>query len=215
MSVAIETTLSAREIASIQRSRRRFSLEDYEQMIEFGILTEQDRCELIRGEIIEKMPIGKKHAGCVTRLTLLWPALVGEKAIVSLQNPIVALGSRPEPDVMLLIPREDFYDARIPRVKDILLLIEVADSSLEYDRTEKLSLYAEAGVCEYWIANLIDECVEVHRDPQPNGTYADERVLKLGETLNILRLPGVTVSVEDMFKVRRDAVLQKKQRLRR
>ncbi len=121
---------------------------------------------------------------------------------MSVQNPIAVLESRPESDVLLLVPREDFYDTLVPRATDVLLLIEVADSSLENDRTEKLSLYAEAGVREYWFANLNDECVEAYRSPQPDGTYADTRVLKLGERLDIVKLPGVVVAVDQVFKAR-------------
>ena len=181
------------------RPHHQFSLEDFERMIEVGILTEQDRCELIRGEIIEKMTIGESHAACVKRLNRLFSSRLGNQVILGIQDPVVVAESRPEPDVTLLIPQDDFYANSTPRSADILLLIEVADSSLGYDRTEKLSLYAKAGVCEYWIANLNDECVEVYRDPQPNGTYGNECVLKLGETLSIQRLPGVSIAVDDVF----------------
>ena len=182
----------------------RFSLGQYEQMIDVGILTEQDRCELIRGEIIEKMTIGEAHAACVMRLTRILGLLIHNDAILSVQNHVAVADSRPEPDLVLLTPRDDFYSGSAPRPADILLLIEVADSSIEYDRTKKLPLYAEAGVCEYWIANLNDECVEVYRDPQPDGTYADAHVATLGETLILLSLPGVSITVDQFFTARRD-----------
>ncbi|MFM9963043.1 MAG: Uma2 family endonuclease [Planctomycetaceae bacterium] len=203
MSVAYEMVEGKAIAVPATRPRYRFSLADYMQMIEFGILDENDNLELIRGELVQKMTIGDPHAACVDRLTRLFSRLFEEDvAIVRIQNPVIVLDSRPEPDVVLAVSRDDDYATSTPLAADVLLLIEVADSSLEYDRTEKLSLYAEAGVCEYWIANLIDECVEVHRDPKPNGTYADERVLKFGETLNIVRLPGISVPVEDIFKGR-------------
>ncbi len=101
------------------------------------------------------------------------------------QNHVILDNSRPEPDLALLLPREDFYSESAPSVAEILLLIEVSDSSLTIDRTTKFSLYAESGVREYWIVNLIDRCVEVYRDPQQNGTYSDTRVLHSGETLSI------------------------------
>lgn len=204
MSIAYENILGSPVAVSAVRPRHRFSLEDYEQMIEFGILGKYDRVELIRGEIVEKMTIGEPHAACVMRLNHLFHRLVRTQAIVGIQSPVVVAESRPEPDLTLLTLRDDFYSESTPRPADILLLIEVADSSLGYDRTVKLSLYAEAGVCEYWIANLNDECVEVYRDPQSNGTYADDRVMKLGETLSIAKLPGVSVAVDDVFKARRD-----------
>ncbi len=186
------------------RPHHRFSFDNYKQMIESGILTEQDRCELIRGEVVEKMTSGKKHAACVKRLNRLLGRLVGDHAIIGVQDPVEAIKSCPEPDITLLSPRDDFYSESVPRTGDIMLLIEVADSSLEYDRTAKLSLYAEAGIREYWIANVNNDCVEVYRNPQPNGTYADERVLNLGETLDIAALPGVLVAVDHVFKARRD-----------
>lgn len=177
----------------------RFSLDQYERMIDAGILTERDRCELIRGEIVEKMTIGEPHAACVTRLAHRFYAVGHERAIVSVQNPVVLDSSRPEPDLALLRPRDDFYSASSPRAPDILLLIEVADSSLADDRTVKLSLYAESGVREYWIVNLNDNCIEVFRDPQPNGTYTDARVLHPGETLSILALQEVLIPVDHVF----------------
>lgn len=204
MSVALETAMPVLIAAPAQRAHHRFSLEDYEQMIEFGILGKYDRVELIRGEIVEKMTIGEPHAACVMRLNHFFNRLVRNQSIIGIQSPVVVAESRPEPDVTLLALRDDFYSEAAPRAADILLLIEVADSTLGYDRTVKLPLYAEAGVGEYWIANLIDECVEVYRDPQPNDTYADKRVMKLGETLSIAKLPGVSVAVDDVFKARRD-----------
>lgn len=185
------------------RPHHQFSLEDFERMIDVGLLTEQDRCEFIRGEIIEKMTIGELHAACVMRLTRILGLLIHDDAILSVQNHVAVADSRPEPDLVLLTPRDDFYAGSAPRPADILLLIEVADSSIEYDRTKKLPLYAEAGVCEYWIANLNDECVEVYRDPQPDGTYADTHVATLGQTLTILSLPGVSITVDQFFTARR------------
>lgn len=187
------------------RPRHRFSLKDYEQMIELGILNENDNLELIRGELVKKITIGDPHAACVDRLNRLFHRMLDEAtAIVRVQNPVIVLESRPEPDVVLAEPKDDDYATSAPQPSDILLLIEVADSPLEYDRTEKLSLYAEAGVREYWIANINRQCVEIYRDPQPNGDYASERVGNLGETLDIAVLPGVSVAVDQFFKTRRD-----------
>ena len=204
MSIAYEARQSRSSSAATTRQHHRFSLEEYEQMIEFGILTEDDRVELIRGEIVDKMTISEAHAACVKRLNNDFCRIIGSQAIVSVQDPVVILRSRPEPDVVLLVPREDFYGDSHPQVSDILLLIEVADSSLNHDRTDKLALYAEAGVREYWIANLIDTCVEVHRQPRPDGTYAEQRVLRPGEMLEIAALPSVSVAVDQVFGVRRD-----------
>lgn len=200
MSIAYETIERSTTSPSAARTRHRFSLRDYEQMVEFGILEENDRVELIRGEIVDKMTISEPHATCVKKLNHLFCRLLADKVVVGIQDPVVILESRPEPDVALLIHRDDFYLESTPGVDNVLLLIEVADTSLEYDRTEKLSLYAEAGVCEYWIANVKQQCVEVYRDPQPNGTYAKEQVFKTGEMLSIEKLPGIAISVDQVFK---------------
>ena len=189
---------------TIARGRHRFTVDEYQEMIERNILTEQDNVELIRGEIVEKMTIGKRHAATVKRLNLFFTLLSPGRYIVSVQDPVGLGDSVPEPDIALLAFRDDLYEFEIPTSVDVLLLIEVADTSLEDDRTEKLSVYAEAGIREYWIANLNNDCVEVYRNPQPNGTYADARVLNLGETLDIAALPGVVVAVDHVFKTRRD-----------
>ena len=203
MSIAYEMVEGKAIAVPTTRPRYRFSLEDYMQMIESGILDENDNLELIRGELVKKITIGDPHASCVDRLVKLFIRLLDDSTIVRSQNPVIVLDSRPEPDVVLAAARDDDYATSAPQSGDILLLIEVADSSLGYDRTEKLSLYAEAGVCEYWIADVKQQCVEVYRDPQPNGTYADERVLKIGETLSIVKLPGISVPVDRVFKAHR------------
>ncbi len=212
MSVAYEMISGKPVAVPAVRPRHRFSLEEYEEMIRRGILDENQHLELIRGEIVEKMPIGDPHAACVIRLNRLFNTQLGaDIAIVGIQTPVVVLDSRPEPDVVLVKPRKDEYATAAPRARDILLLIEVADSSLAYDRTEKLSLYAEAGVPEYWIANVSAECVEVYRDPQPNGTYADRHIANRGETLGILALPSISLAVDQVFKSRGDQELDRPQ----
>ena len=204
MSVAYETIAGVSVAVPAERSRHRFSLEEYMQMIEFGILDENDKLELIRGELVKKMTIGDPHASCVDRLVKLFIRLLDDSVTVRSQNPVIVLDSRPEPDVVLAVSRDHEYATEAPCAADILLLIEVADSSLAYDRTEKLSLYAEAGVREYWIVNVRQQCVEVYRAPQPNGVYSDARVLKLGESLSILALPNISLAVDHVFRARRD-----------
>lgn len=203
MSVLLDLPQQTQIVEFPTHRRRQFTLAEYERMIASGILTEQDRCELIRGGIVEKMTVGEAHAACVKRLNHLLTRLVGDRAILSVQDPVVVAGSRPEPDVALLIPRDDFFSESAPEATDILLVIEVADSSLPYVRTVKLSLYAEARVGEYWIANLDDRCIEVYRDPQPDGTYASRQMAHRGEVLNIAGLPGVAVNIDDIFTARR------------
>src|SRR3954451_2047015 len=112
----------------------RYSVDDYEEMIRLGVLTENDRVELIRGEIVAKMPIGRRHLFSVNRLNRIFNRRLGEAAIVSIQNPIVLPDSEPEADVTLLRPRADEYASGKPRPGDVLLLVEVSDSTLNYDR---------------------------------------------------------------------------------
>src|SRR2546425_8980077 len=150
--------------------RRRFTVDEYHQMARAGILNEADRVELIRGEIVHKMVIGSRHAACVARLTELWVARLRGRAILWPQNPLTILpDSEPEPDIILLRHRADFYAGELPGPDDVALLVEVADTSLRYDRHVKGPLYAEAGVRDYWIVGLEGEAVEGYRNPRAGG----------------------------------------------
>ena len=173
-----------------RRVPHRFTVPQYEKMIDVGILDENDRVELIRGEIVAKMPIGDPHIACLDRLTRLMIRAVGDDAIVSIQNPIRLADSEPEPDVVLLAPRADEYATDKPGSADAFLIVEVADTSLDYDRNVKGVLYAENRVTEYWIANLVDRGLEVHRQPRPDGTYADIRTVRLGDTADVAACRG-------------------------
>lgn len=179
-------------------TRHRFTVEEYNELIGFGVLGENQRVEFIRGEVIDKMPIGELHLFCVNQLNRILNRQVGDDVIVSVQNPIRLEDSEPEPDVALLRPRDDSYRSAKPQGKDALLVIEVADTSLEIDRDIKCSLYAEAGIPEYWIVNLLDGCVEVHRHPQPDGTYRQIQVLRDGQTVRVEALPNCTVEVSQL-----------------
>jgi Uma2 family endonuclease len=152
-----------------ERALRRFTVHEYHRMGDAGVLDEQDRVELIRGEVVEMTPIGPKHANCVRRLIAALSRLVGARAIVDAQNPIV-LGERSElqPDLVLLKPCDDFYAAH-PRPSDTLLVIEVSDSSLEFDRRVKAPLYAAAGVPELWIVDLQQSTIDIYRNPGGGG----------------------------------------------
>src|SRR5262245_5767545 len=184
---------------SLTRTRYQFSVDEYEQMIEFGILDENSRVELIRGEVIQKMPVGDRHIGCVNRCNKVFGRAIGDRTILSIQNPIRLGDSEPEPDVSLLKPRPDFYDSGKAHATDVMLVVEVADTSLEYDRDVKGPLYAEAGIVEYWILNLNDDTLEVHRGPRPDGTYADSQVLRRGQQIEIAALPGVTIRIVELL----------------
>ena len=151
----------------VAAKRYLFTVEDYYKMAEAGILSPEDRVELIHGQIVRMSPIKSPHGGCVKRLNALLNQLFGETAIVSIQDPL-KLGkfSEPEPDLMLLKPAPDFYATQHPVPQDVYLLIEVADTSLAYDRKVKLPLYAESGIPCVWIVNLPERCVEVYSVPE-------------------------------------------------
>ena len=183
----------------VVRRNHMFSVEDYERMVETGILGEDDRVELIQGEIVEKMTIGPSHAACVNELNRILGALLANRAIIAIQNPIRLAQSVPEPDLSLLSPRADRYRKTHPTPANVLLVIDVAESSLDDDRTDKLFDYASAGIAEYWIANLIDNVIEVYRQPQADGTYGEQRIARSGETISPLAFPDMQVPVTDVL----------------
>ncbi|MDW8183673.1 MAG: Uma2 family endonuclease [Anaerolineae bacterium] len=178
---------------------RRFTVEEYHRMREAGILSEDDPVELIEGEIIQMPPISSMHAGCVDRLTMLLMEGVRRRAIVRVQSPI-HLGERsePQPDLALLRPRGDFYASAHPGPGDVLLVIEVAESSGEYDRERKLPLYARSGIPEAWVVDLERGEVVVGRDPAPEG-YRALRIARRGETLSPLAFPDFTLLVDELL----------------
>ncbi len=146
--------------------KRLFNVTEYHKMAEAGILTERDRVELIAGEIVSMSPIGYRHAAIVKRLNDLLGSRFGERVIRGIQDPIILDNqSEPQPDVVLLRPRDDYYATGHPQPEDIYLLIEVAETSISYDRDVKIPLYACAGIQEVWLINLGDNCLEVYRSP--------------------------------------------------
>src|SRR5881409_1617122 len=152
-------------------TRRRFTVDEYHRMGEAGILPQREPVELIAGEIVVREPIGSRHAGTVSRLNRLWTSRLGERAVVQIQNPIELPkeDSEPQPDVTLLRPRADFYTAAHPVAADVLLLIEVADSTLAVDRRVRMPLYARAAIHEAWLLDLTADRVEVYRAPTADG----------------------------------------------
>ena len=186
----------------VQVLRHRFTVEEYHKMAQVGILGEDDRVELIEGEIVEMPPIGSRHAACVNRLNRLLSAKVGGRAIVSVQNPIhLSERSEPQPDLALLKPRPDFYAAAHPRPEDVLLMIEVAEASVDYDREVKMPLYAQAGIPEVWLVDLQGEFIEVHRRPSARG-YGEVRQARRGERLapEALPDPKLELPVDDLLR---------------
>ncbi len=176
-------------------TRRPLTTSAYHSMIAAGILGPEDRVELLAGEIYEAASAGSPHSGCVMRLTRWFSDRVGDRALVSVRNPVeISELSEPEPDLSLLDPRETFYADRNPRPEEVLLLIEVAATSYEFDRGVKLPLYAEAGIREVWIIALERAVVEVHRDPA-EGEYRWTRSLRRGDTVTPLALRDLRLDV--------------------
>lgn len=178
--------------------RHRLTVEDYHKMAEVGILTEDDRIELIEGELIDMAPIGSPHSGSVTRLNHRLNRMLGDRAIVSVRNPIrLDRHNEPQPDIVLLRWRDDFYRHAHPTPTDILLLIEVADSSIRYDREIKLPLYARHGIPEVWLFNLPQRCLETHREPVGEA-YTRVDYFRDGRVAPSL-LPDVVIELDGWF----------------
>jgi hypothetical protein len=178
---------------------RRFTVDEYQRMGQAGVFHEDDRVELLDGQIVEMTPIGPEHAGCVKQIARLFYVAAGDAVILGVQDPVV-LGpySTPQPDVAVLQPRPHGYRTKHPHPGDCWLVVEVADTSLLSDRSEKVPLYAQAGIPEVWLVNLPAGSIEVYRTPQA-GRYTDVRTAGRSETLTPLQLPAVALKVEDIL----------------
>jgi Uma2 family endonuclease len=187
------------ETTQVEVKRRRFTVVELLRLAEIGFLGIDERVELIQGEIVEMSPISQGHASSVMRLTSLLSREFGRQALLNVQNPVqLDDDTLPQPDVALLRPQDDFYSRRHPGPEDILLLIEVSDTTLSYDRRVKTALYGAAGVLEYWIINLPKQVIEVYREPRPNG-YRTAMTYAPGETLSPLAFVDVVLSVDDVL----------------
>lgn len=188
-------TATAREVYQ----RHRLTVRDYQRMGEAGIFHEDERIELIEGEIVDMAPIGTGHASSVKRLANILKLAVGDGAIVSVQDPII-LGkhSAPQPDIALLRPQADYYAAAHPQAHDVLLIIEVADSSLAYDRDIKLPLYAQHGIPEVWLVDLAGRQLTIHQQATTAGYQHSFVPVSLAD-LTLPMVPAVTVNMESLF----------------
>ena len=181
---------------SVAISRRRFTVDDYHRMGEAGILSPTDRVELIDGEIVTKMAIGPRHGASVDRANRALTTTVGSSDIVRVQGSVrLDLFNEAEPDIVLLRPREDFYASAHPGPADILLIVEVAETSLDYDRDIKTRVYARAGVPEYWLVDLNDDVVHVHAEPL-NGVYKAGVSYRRGQSITPRLLPGCAIATK-------------------
>jgi Uma2 family endonuclease len=181
-----------------QPRRLRFSVDEYYKLIEIGILKDYEKAEIIEGELIQKMPIGDKHAAVVNTLTRFFIKNVSDDVLVSVQNPTRLTDyDEPEPDIVLADLTK--YDGkRHPRPPEILLVVEVSDSTLKYDRDTKLSLYAETEIPEVWIVNLKNDIIEVHQKPD-SGIYQLAQIFKRGDVLKSESLSNLKLEVDKIL----------------
>ena len=195
----VETQRAVETPQAAEPLRWQFTVADFTRMAGAGILSEDDRVELINGEVRAMSPVGPTHGAVINRLTmLLAPRLVG-KAIVSIQNPVQLDDfSEPLPDVVVARLRDDYYALAHPSPDDVLLLIEVADSSLPYDRGEKRTRYAQAGIPEYWVIDIPRRRVFQYVAPGATG-YRTERVLSAGDAITCAFGLDITLSVDEIF----------------
>ncbi len=183
---------------AIELTPRRFTADEYHQMIAARVFDQDERLELIDGEIVQMSPIGDRHAACVRRLNELLGDLVSRRAIVDVQDPIIVAPSyAPQPDLALLRTRSDYYASQPPTASDCLLIIEVSDSSAEFDRQIKMPRYARGGVVELWLVELERDVVVVYRDPSGDA-YQHVQVFRRGDMLEVSAL-DVRVTVESIL----------------
>lgn len=181
----------------VQMLKRLFTVAEYERMATAGILGEDDRVELINGEIVTMTPVGSRHASAVKRLlhTFL-PLQAAGTVLLSIQDPIhLSAHSEPQPDLALLRPRPDFYATAHPNSSDVPLIVEVAETSAEFDRTVKLPLYAKGGIPDVWLVNVAQDQIEVFRDPHPDG-YQTYQVVSKGQTIVPFAFPNFTIATD-------------------
>ena len=180
-------------------NKKLFTVDEYHRMAEVGILPETHRFELVRGEIIEMAIPGSPHSGRVNRLTYLFVSRLGQAVIVSGQNPVALdAKSEPMPDLALLEPRSDFYTAAHPSPEDVLLVVEVSDTTVRYDSSVKASLYAEAGIPEYWLLDVNKDVLVVRVDPVA-GEYRSVQILHRGEAVSPRKLPSTSFTIDEIL----------------
>lgn len=179
--------------------RHKLNLDEFHRMVEAGVFTPEQRIELLEGELFDMAPIGPAHSGTTNYLTQALYQVVGTQAVVSVQNPIM-LGddSEPQPDLALLRPRGDFYKNSHPGADDILLLVEIADTSVSTDRDYKIPLYARHGIPEVWLLDVKHRQLEIHRKPE-QGRYQQVYTAKTDESICLSQLPGIELNLQQLW----------------
>ncbi|MBD2625085.1 Uma2 family endonuclease [Trichormus variabilis] len=183
---------------------KRFSLEEYHRLTELGFFHEDEHIELINGELIEMVAKGRAHETCLRNLLRELPKLVGDRATLQSQAPItIPPKSEPEPDFAIIKNRDDNYLSSHPQGTDIFLVIEVADSSIEYDQNVKIPLYAKAEIPNYWIFNLLDNCLECYSEPyqsqQGKFGYSNKRIVLPSQIISLPCLPDLQLDLSKVF----------------
>ncbi len=178
---------------------RLISVEEYDRMIEHGILTTEDKVELLNGVIINKMPKGIQHAALNDLLAELFREKLGNSVIIRNQNPIVIEDfSEPEPDIVLAKPPREIYFEKHPTPEDILLVVETSDSTLGRDRFAKGLTYAKASIRQYLVLNVQDQTIEDYQNPNEDG-YGSKQTYRSGEAFNLVAFPEIEIKVDDLF----------------
>ena len=184
----------------LTQTAHRFSVQDFYRMAETGVLRPDARVELLDGQIIDLSPIGPLHGSVVKRLIRHFQSSAGRRWTLSVQDPLhLDDHSEPQPDLMLLLPVSDDYASGHPRPDDVYLLVEVADGTVDFDREEKLPLYARAGVPEVWIVNLAEEQVEVYREPS-FGRYSAITIISKEEAVAPAAFPDMQIQVGALLR---------------
>jgi len=179
--------------------QHRYTVDEYYRMGQSGILKQGDRVELIEGEIVDLVPVGSAHAGIVNRLNRLLVQTLGDKAVVSVQKPVrLSAFSEPEPDIVLLKPRDDFYSGAHPGPADVLLIIEVSDASFDYDRGVKLPLYARHEIPVVWLIDIQQKQLLVFRSPSREG-FKEKFVMKSPEACPVPCFEDIEVDLGGVF----------------
>jgi len=175
------------------------SAEEYLRMGRGGVFAPDARLELIEGEIVEMAPIEPPHAGLVKQLNRLFGQRAGDKALVSVQDPVIVSDrSVPQPDLALLKPRSDLYRKSHPEARDVYLVIEVADTTLKFDLRTKVPLYARCRIAEVWVVDVNERLIHVFREPKASG-YVVSHVARPGESVACVALPEAAVEVGELF----------------
>jgi Uma2 family endonuclease len=185
----------------LAQAQHRFNVNEYYRMAETGVLRPDARVELLDGSVIDISPISPLHGGLTKRLNRIFTTLSKNRWVVAVQDPVrLNDHSEPQPDLMLLKPAPDDYTTRHSGPADVFLLIEIADSSLELDRKEKLPVYGRAGISEVWILNLLAKTIEVYREPHFTG-YGTKQVLHFGDKASPQAFPDVVLEVVELLKL--------------